>query len=92
MTLAPAYDNPGAPSPGEPGGRSRGNQADRSGEPNPFPGRASLGVSPDACAQARATTGELPAQEECEPDQRGVIQVIGENVCGRAWIYATLML
>jgi hypothetical protein len=36
--------------------------------------------------------GELPVRAECDPDHRHVIQVIGENVCGRAWIYATLML
>jgi len=32
------------------------------------------------------------ARAERDPDHRRVIQVIGENVCGRAWIYATLML
>jgi hypothetical protein len=41
---------------------------------------------------SKAFTASYRPGEECDPDHRGVIQVIGENVCGRAWIYATLML
>src|SRR5215831_15430399 len=46
----------------------------------------------DVSTRLRQSARAIVPGKEHDPDHRRVIQVIIENVCVRAWIYATLML